>query len=265
MIEGASGEGAGAAGEFRPEAWASVNFSEDGSALITLFRSADLSSVPHELAHVMRRQLEHAASDEQASALIKAHWQAVCDFVGARPGEKWSREMEEKFARAAERYLWEGVAPNARLAGAFEIMKEDLGQIYADADAAGLTISPEMRQIFNDIYSLPVDKADAQFRAAVHELANMELEREFAPSPETEARWRDSYDQANLRDLEEIVRQERERLEDGLVVMEADKNPELEQFLQDAKKTLEQLDLEAEKRNGAAELFPEYAKCLLGV
>lgn len=242
---------------------ASVNIKETGSALITLFRSADLSSIPHELSHVMRMHLEQAANMPGVDPAMKEYWQSICDFVGAKVGEKWSREMEEKFARAAERFLFEGVAPNARLEKPFEIMKEDLGRIYADADAAGLFISPEMRDVFNSIYSISVDAADAQFREAYASLRNMEWERDFAPSPEADANWRKNFDEANAAELEQTLRQERQMLDDGLARLESEAPPEFQELLQAARKELADLDRDADIALASAKLFPDYVKCLL--
>ena len=75
---------------------------------------------------------------------------------------------EEQFARAGERFLLEGKAPSPFLAEVFTQLKHWLLEIYADADAAGLEISPAMREVFNSMFSVPADQADVLFRSAAY-------------------------------------------------------------------------------------------------
>lgn len=242
----------------------SVAFTNGSEALVTLFRSADLSTVPHELSHITRRQLEIAATSPNASPSLKRQWRDVCNFVGAKAGEKWTGAMEEKFARAMERFLFEGVAPNARLIVPFEMMKEDLRKIYADADAAGLQISPEMREIFNEIYSLPVNRADAQYRQAVADLHARRWEEEFAPAPELDGAWRENYEQGNLEELQNILQQERQILDEDIAMLESGASPEMRELLQGAKEELAKLDEAADLHLNMGKLLRDYARCLIG-
>lgn len=141
-----------------------VSFQEDGKAVIEFFKSADASTAPHELYHVFRREMGKTASDPSASPQAKADWAAVEDFVGAKPGEAWTTEMEEMFARAGERFLMEGVAPHPTLDDTFSRMKEWFTEIYTNADDAGLEISPAMRKVFGDALRLDATDADIAFK-----------------------------------------------------------------------------------------------------
>ena len=158
---------------------AQVNFDANGKAVITFFASADFSSAPHELYHVFRRDLADAAREPAASPRVREQWAKIEAFVGAKPGEAWTREMEEQFARAGERFLLEGKAPSPFLAEVFTQLTHWLLEIYADADAAGLEISPAMREVFNSMFSVPADQADALFRSAVGELGVRQWEQDF--------------------------------------------------------------------------------------
>lgn len=160
----------------------SVKFEADGKAVITFFKSADFSSAPHELYHIFRREMAETALDPDASPRAREQWAKIEEFVGAKPGQVWTREMEEKFARAGERFLLEGKASSNALLDVFTRLKQWFMEIYADADAAGLEISPAMREVFNNMFSVPVEKADQSFRYAVGDLATREFEREFADS-----------------------------------------------------------------------------------
>ena len=156
-----------------------VDSDANGKAVITFFASADFSSAPHELYHVFRRDLADAAREPAASPRVREQWAKIEAFVGAKPGEAWTREMEEQFARAGERFLLEGKAPSPFLAEVFTQLKHWLLEIYADADAAGLEISPAMREVFNSMFSVPADQADALFRSAVGELGVRQWEQDF--------------------------------------------------------------------------------------
>ena len=106
-----------------PEQRGAVTFQEDGRAIIDFFRSSDLTTAPHEIYHVFRRELERTAKDVRSSAEAKQRWKDICEFVGADENTPWTREQEEKFALAGERYLATGEAPKPELQGIFDRMK----------------------------------------------------------------------------------------------------------------------------------------------
>lgn len=137
---------------------------EDGKAVITFFKNTDASTLPHEMFHIFRRELAETAGVEGSSPQSKDMWAKVCEFVGAKDGEPWTREQEEMFARAGERYLLEGKAPNAQLRGVFERMRQWFMEIYTSMDAAGMEISDTMRQVFGDMFKLSPEEADMAFR-----------------------------------------------------------------------------------------------------
>lgn len=137
---------------------------EDGKAVITFFKNTDASTLPHEMFHIFRRELAETAGMEGSSPQSKDMWAKVCEFVGAKEGEPWTRKQEEMFARAGERYLLEGEAPNAQLRGVFERMKQWFMEIYTGMDAAGMEISDTMRQVFGDMFKLSPEEADMAFR-----------------------------------------------------------------------------------------------------
>lgn len=121
---------------------------ETGRAVVTFFRSADASTAPHELFHIFRREMEHTAIAADGSAHAKEQWRRINEFVGAKEGQAWTEEMEEKFANAGLRYLMEGKAPAPGLRGVFERLKQWFMEIYLKAENIGVEISPQMRQVF---------------------------------------------------------------------------------------------------------------------
>lgn len=167
-------------GDAIPRARVTFDATPDGRAVIEFFNAADASSMPHELYHIFRREMAESAARPDAPQRVREDWARIEEFVGAEPGQTWTREMEEKFARAGERFLLEGKAPSPALQSVFERLRQWFMEIYANADAAGLHISPAMREVFNNMFSVPAEEADASFRYAVGDLATREIEREFA-------------------------------------------------------------------------------------
>lgn len=116
---------------------ASVEFADDGRAVLNALKNPDVSTPAHEFAHVWRREL--APEDLKIAS----------DWVGAKDGD-WQTVHEEKFARGFERWLREGVAPTAKLIPVFQKFKQWLGAIYqkiAGSSIAG-KLTPQARELF---------------------------------------------------------------------------------------------------------------------
>lgn len=153
-----------------PRARVTFDAAEGGRAVIEFFSAADASSAPHELYHIFRREMAESAARPDAPQRVREDWARIEEFVGAEPGQAWTREMEEKFARAGERFLLEGKAPTPALQGVFERLRQWFLELYANADAAGLHISPAMREVFGNMLSVPAEQGDMAFRKALGEL-----------------------------------------------------------------------------------------------
>lgn len=158
---------------------AATTFFGNHEVMVRFFKSADFSSAPHEMYHIIQRQLEELATAENAHPDFRRQWQRACEFVGAEPGQRWTIEQHEKFAKAAERYFWEGKAPNAQLQPVMERMKERFLDVYADAEAAGLQISDGMRQAFDQMLQVPIAEGQRLFQKALAELNQRDWERKF--------------------------------------------------------------------------------------
>lgn len=158
--------------EVNGDARARVTFdaAEGGRAVIEFFSAADASSAPHELYHIFRREMAESAARPDAPQRVREDWARIEEFVGAEPGQTWTRAMEEKFARAGERFLLEGKAPTPALQGVFERLRQWFLELYANADAAGLHISPAIREVFGNMLSVPAEQGDMFFRKALGEL-----------------------------------------------------------------------------------------------
>lgn len=113
-----------------------VKFLEDGRAILSLFEQADVSTVIHELGHILRRQLS------DADRMLIESWAGV-------DAGKWTREAEEKFARAFERYVMEGKAPTWKLRDVFAKLKKWLTDIYRTVKTLDVEISDDVRRVFD--------------------------------------------------------------------------------------------------------------------
>jgi len=158
-----------------------VLFRKDGRTVVQFFKAADFATAPHEMYHLFRREMERTAMLADAPARVREDWAKVLDFAGAEPGKAWTRAMEEKFARAGERFLLEGKAPTPELAAVFERLRQWFLEVFADADAAGMEISGNMRAVFGNMLTTPMAEGDRRFRYAVGSL----LARSFAEDADT--------------------------------------------------------------------------------
>jgi len=118
-----------------------VQFLSDGRAIIHALEQPDVSTVLHELFHIFRRDLT-----EEQNRIVE-------DWAGVRNGN-WTRETEEKWARAGERYLREGRAPTPKLQPLFERLKRWLEKIYQQIVGSPLDvkISNEVRKVFDELF-----------------------------------------------------------------------------------------------------------------
>ncbi|MBA8904879.1 hypothetical protein [Aminobacter ciceronei] len=221
----------------------------NGDSVISLFKSADLSTFIHESGHYFLTVMQDlSARGEIASAqdfaAIKEWWRSNADDVvkdAARvmPDVKLTSEdviaalengstgdlmkdaavdvgMQEQWARAFEAYLLEGKAPSIELRGAFEKFRAWLISIYKNL--AGLNISPsdELRAVFDRM--LATDDEIAKARQSSADVTVFATAEEMGLSPEDYAAFlklRDqSTDEAHAKLLAETmapIKREREK------------------------------------------------------
>ena len=223
-------------------------------AVIEFFSAADASSAPHELYHVFRREMAESAARPDAPQRVRDDWARIEAFVGAQPGQAWTREMEEKFAKAGERYLLEGVAPYPALTGVFERLKQWFLELYANADAAGLNISPAMREVFGRMFSTPAEQGDKAFRYALGDL----LSRRVDPVEEPLA---DEVSASTAENIEEYMAMAADDLNRSLTDLDT-LDPQASSQIRDAYIEEETaLNTEIERRQLETSVMVEAARC----
>jgi hypothetical protein len=119
-----------------------TEFVNDVKGIMRGFESADFSTAVHEWTHVYRRVLTDSPDD---LAIVEQH-------LGVTDGA-WSRAHEEAFAKQLETYLSSGKAANPELASVFERFKVWLGELYAGVRGQAVKITPEVKQVFDDLFS----------------------------------------------------------------------------------------------------------------
>lgn len=118
---------------------AAVSFNA-GKATLKAFQQADISSFAHEMAHVYRRTAS-------GSELIE-----LSDLFEVEDG-KWTRDKEEQFARAFEKYLATGKSDNKTAQLVLNRFRNWLIDIYSRITGSDIDvdITDDQRQFFADM------------------------------------------------------------------------------------------------------------------
>lgn len=143
-----------------------ILFTQDGKAVIQLFKSRNLSTFLHESGHLFLEELREDAAREGASDQLKADWQAVSDWFAVNKvpleGGTIPVKAHELFARGFERRLMEGNAPSSALAKVFETFRAWLVSIYRRAQNLQAPITDDIRGVMDRLVA--TDDAIAEKR-----------------------------------------------------------------------------------------------------
>jgi len=130
-------------------------------ALIGATSKADISTVIHEYAHVIRRfLLNRDVPQDQRIDITDEEIAMLEEKCGVKDGN-WDVPAEEKFAKMWEQYFFEGKSPNTLLDSLFEKISRWMQQVYQSAmSITGGTLDPEVRDLFDKMVQrqLPADQ-----------------------------------------------------------------------------------------------------------
>lgn len=163
----------------------SIAFGEPEN-IIRLFKSADASTLPHELGHHFLDMYRQFASGTDAPAALAKDWAAAkawwsknaaavakdgkVEGVTADDVRKVLNDqstgdeakdvavlhgMHEQWARAFETYLRTGEAPNQALKGIFAQFKEWLSSVYKTLAGLDVEMSPQIKAVFDRMLKEP--------------------------------------------------------------------------------------------------------------
>lgn len=119
---------------------------------IELLEGADVSTLPHELAHFWLDNMWTYVHSGKASDAYNKRFDAVRDWLGITPDQKILKPyQQERFARGYERYLLEGFSPSPLISDAFDDYGRWLRKVYEDAARLGRKLSPEVVEFFNSM------------------------------------------------------------------------------------------------------------------
>ncbi|MFN3856533.1 MAG: hypothetical protein ACK4RV_02205 [Caulobacter sp.] len=152
---------------FEQSARGDITFSDDG-ALIRLFEGRDLSTLLHEGGHLWLEELIFDAGDPFASDTIRADLATVRSWMGLADGEQIGVEHHEMFARGFEAYLMEGKAPSRALRDVFDRFKAWLVSIYRRFSALDVTLTPEIREVFDRLIATDEEIEAAKLSQALN-------------------------------------------------------------------------------------------------
>ena len=119
---------------------------------IEIFKDANYSTLPHEIAHFWLDNIWSYSKSGKASEAYMNNFKAIEDFLNIKPEQVYlTRGQQEKFARAYEKYLLNGYAPNGIIAGAFDDYDRWLKQVYNDARELKVKLTPEAIEFFDSM------------------------------------------------------------------------------------------------------------------
>ena len=127
---------------------------QEGRAVITLFENSDASTVVHEMVgHYFIQNLIEQGNTETATDQMQQDRKTSLEWAGITNWETATQEQKieahEKLAKAAERYLREGVAPTNATRRLFKRFKDWLTRVYSSIEAVGVDINDEIRGVFD--------------------------------------------------------------------------------------------------------------------
>lgn len=145
-------EQADRAGE-QPRGWFRVM--PDGSLEIGKTKIGDLSTFVHEPSHAYLYMLDKLMKERggSASEALKGDFEKIKEFLGWDGESQITREQHEKWAKANEQYIREGIAPSQSLRKVFQRFAVWMSSVYKRASDLGVDLSPDIRGVFDRMYA----------------------------------------------------------------------------------------------------------------
>lgn len=171
----ADADGGAVYGQDRPTRQGSIQFPRTGiggggETVISLFETADLTTVIHESGHYFLEAMADLAAQPDAPQQIRDDMDAVREFIGATEGQEIGTESHETFARALEAYFMEGKAPSLALADVFARAKAWLLRVYRSIAGLNVQLTPEVREVFDRMLATDAEIANARAEVAADPL-----------------------------------------------------------------------------------------------
>jgi hypothetical protein len=138
---------------------------EDGRKLISLFETADLSTILHETAHFAFNEYIELERTGMATESLLKDLETVRQWVGAEKGAELTTPQLEQFAKGFELWLFEGKAPTVELESAFARFQRWLANVYKTLKNAreelGIKLNNKIRSVFDRMVMINEDVTTA--------------------------------------------------------------------------------------------------------
>ena len=138
-----------------------IVISSNRTMQIDLFKGADLSTFLHETGHFYLEVLQDLSKDPRASAQLKADYQTVRDWLGAKGDGPLTESQHEQFARGFELYLTRGEAPTSELREAFAAFKVWLSNIYKNLRRLDVELNDDIKGVMDRLLATDEQLAEA--------------------------------------------------------------------------------------------------------
>jgi hypothetical protein len=140
--------------ENREDAKGWTQFITATRAVIGATKKADISTLVHEIFHPVRKfVLNKNVPVEERFGITDEEIKALEDYAGVKNGE-WTREAEEKAAKAWEQYWFEGKSPNNSLRSLFEKISRWMHSVYKSIKSiTGAPLPKEVEDLFDKLVS----------------------------------------------------------------------------------------------------------------
>lgn len=135
-----------------------IRLTDDGRAVITLFKNANASTFLHETGHDWLERMVSDAADPAAPQYMRDDAETVRKYLGNDGGDL-TTSQHEKFARSFERYFMEGHAPSRGLASVFDKFRDWLTTIYQTVARLKAPITDDIRDVFDRLLTTNPDPA----------------------------------------------------------------------------------------------------------
>jgi hypothetical protein len=136
----------------------SIRFRKGGPTVITLFETADMSTLLHEAGHFFLETMKSVAKTNEG---VARDFQIIAKELGLE-GDRITVDQHEKFARMTEAYFMQGKAPTPELASAFAKFKSWLTFIYRQIKTLGGRVNPEIAGVFDRMFATEARLAELQ-------------------------------------------------------------------------------------------------------
>lgn len=147
--------------------------------LIQLFKDADYSTLPHELAHYWLDNMWNYVKTGKASEKYMNRWNTIAGWLNIKPTQtRITRAQQEQFARGYEAYLRTGNLPTPIIKGAFDDYDRWLKEVYDDVNQLGVQLNEDAVRFFRSMTTGELAEPSVMPSAPKSEEVKAQVEKE---------------------------------------------------------------------------------------